>query len=156
MPLQFVAILLCVATLLPTAISRSVEIDVQAPWERHSLSFISELSEFLHDQQPRLFWQFADGMCQADNAHRIQGVATLQRHLQQLRNSTAADDATVQEQVLFSGTPSTLLKRSTCRCNIVMCACYCVSNGVLMLYRSFCCRRLWQSCITQCSLWARP
>lgn len=43
--------------------SRSVTVNVKAPWEQHDLSFVAEISEFVHGQYPAAFWAFLDKMC---------------------------------------------------------------------------------------------
>jgi hypothetical protein len=43
--------------------SRSVTVDLQAPWKQHDLSFLAEISEFVHDQSPTAFWTYMDRMC---------------------------------------------------------------------------------------------
>jgi hypothetical protein len=43
--------------------ARNINIDVAAPWPRHSTSFVLELSEFLFDHSPNSFWQYVEKMC---------------------------------------------------------------------------------------------
>jgi hypothetical protein len=43
--------------------SRSVTVDLQAPWKQHDQSFLAEISEFVHDQSPTAFWTYLDRMC---------------------------------------------------------------------------------------------
>ena len=60
MKLLFIG-LLCSLPLLTEA--RNINIDVSAQWPRYSTSFMLELSEFLFDLRPKLFWDFVDDMC---------------------------------------------------------------------------------------------
>jgi hypothetical protein len=55
----FVAVVACIAQVR----SRSVTVDLQAPWKQHDLSFLAEISEFVHDQSPTAFWTYMDRMC---------------------------------------------------------------------------------------------
>lgn len=43
--------------------ARNINIDVAAPWPRHSTSFVLELSEFLFDHSPNSFWQYVEKIC---------------------------------------------------------------------------------------------
>ena len=50
------------------AAGRNVDIQVGAQWPEHSSSFILELSEFLSDQSPESFWEYAENMCTYSSA----------------------------------------------------------------------------------------
>ena len=43
--------------------SRTVTIAVGASWPQHPASYLLEMSEFMHDQAPESFWQYAEAMC---------------------------------------------------------------------------------------------
>ena len=60
MKLLFIGVL-CLLTQLNEA--RNINIDVSAEWPRYSTSFMLELSEFLFDLRPKLFWDYVNEMC---------------------------------------------------------------------------------------------
>lgn len=58
---MFLVILACV---LNTVLSRSVVVDLQAPWQRHPLNFIAEMSEIVAEDSKDSFWKYLENMCE--------------------------------------------------------------------------------------------
>jgi hypothetical protein len=55
--------LLLLFGLFDAIFGRNINIDIKAGWARYPLSFIPDISEFLFDQSPLLYWKYIDEMC---------------------------------------------------------------------------------------------
>jgi Thioredoxin-like domain len=86
MPIVLTALLMIGSVLQIATASRTVNIDLSAPWPRYTTSVIPEVSEFLSDHSPESFWSFVDDMCKDSKPIDIANTVTAEHSADHVAN----------------------------------------------------------------------